>query len=671
MIVNDVVINRLILQQYLILLPNQTRESVEKLLNPADPQDVPRAIELIRAVADLRSLNKSGFNPSQMKTVEALQLIGSLFHAMIKPFVNPNVSLTQQMEYLSEYAHLALMLYRRNGRAFMSNQLYGDSQVMVKNAFFYLTKQLLMDPDLPVLLMLSGDDRLENLFGRVRMQGAHNCHVDIKTLMERLAAAMDLCRLFSVHPSWDEGHRRLNYSRMEHCDHLKPSAWKGDIVARSCNPQAAWSAGRAHAEGILQTHHVSADFTEVFSHENVDMLRPFPDGIYPGICADPDPSVSTPAESPQLTQHEPIDDDGDDEYEDEIDDEMDINMDDILDEPPASVELQHASGDDWLEYGGHKYHKASLLRIIFCSDFTRKSKERLERVRAYTTDFQKKSTEESDEALLSVSLFVLGDLFTTLVRTGQNIALAVLQATGIEHKSRKVTAVSAAELSLEAAGIKVSGQVLHLVAHSSSQPGTSSDEPVANPLPPVITSRDFSSPRLALSDPSAPTAPIAEQSSVTGPGYSHSFFWIGDYIKFNALKAKQDKGKKSATSASEKISRNALILTAPSYVIEPISGLLVGAKDLSAPNGRNISLRGLSETWQFDATSLKGLARLLWDKVTMNKWKVIEAGISFNDLFPYAGANGMLSFLLSFAFADRIIRCRSAHFGNGIDPSWT
>ena len=66
--------------------------------------------------------------------------------------------------------------------------------------------------------------------------------------------------------------------------------------------------------------------------------------------------------------------------------------------------------------------------------------------------------------------------------------------------------------------------------------------------------------------------------------------------------------KKSATSTSEKISRNALILTAPSYVIKPISGLLVGAKDLSAPNGRNISLRGLSETWQFDATSLKGLA---------------------------------------------------------------
>jgi len=30
-------------------------------------------------------------------------------------------------------------------------------------------------------------------------------------------------------------------------------------------------------------------------------------------------------------------------------------------------------------------------------------------------DFTKRSDEESDEALLSVSLFILGDLFTTLV----------------------------------------------------------------------------------------------------------------------------------------------------------------------------------------------------------------------------------------------------------------
>ena len=75
----------------------------------------------------------------------------------------------------------------------MSNQLYGDSQVLVKNAYFYLVKQILMNPSLPVILILSGDNRLENLFGRIRMQGTHNSGVDIKTLLEGLANAMDPC----------------------------------------------------------------------------------------------------------------------------------------------------------------------------------------------------------------------------------------------------------------------------------------------------------------------------------------------------------------------------------------------------------------------------------------------------------------------------------------------
>ncbi|KIM81609.1 hypothetical protein PILCRDRAFT_8650 [Piloderma croceum F 1598] len=97
MAINDVIVNRLILKEYLVLLPNQTRESVRKLLNPADPQDVPRAIKLICAVADLCTLNTSTFNPSQMKTIAALQLISTLFHAMIELFVNLNLSLFEQM----------------------------------------------------------------------------------------------------------------------------------------------------------------------------------------------------------------------------------------------------------------------------------------------------------------------------------------------------------------------------------------------------------------------------------------------------------------------------------------------------------------------------------------------------------------------------------------------
>jgi hypothetical protein len=62
-----------------------------KLLNPTDPQDVPQAIKLICAVADLHTLNTSMFNPSQMKTISAQQLIGTLFHGTIEQSINPIV----------------------------------------------------------------------------------------------------------------------------------------------------------------------------------------------------------------------------------------------------------------------------------------------------------------------------------------------------------------------------------------------------------------------------------------------------------------------------------------------------------------------------------------------------------------------------------------------------
>jgi hypothetical protein len=82
-------------------------------------------------------------------------------------------------------------------------------------------------------------------------------------------------------------------------------------------------------------------------------------------------------------------------------------------------------------------------------------------------------------------------------------------------------------------------------------------------------------------------------------------------------------------------------------------------------NGHDLTLCGLTETWRFDAVtiavSLNNILRLLWDKITMKKWKILEAGISYNDLFPYAGKNGMLSSLLSYTFIERIIRYRSAH----------
>jgi len=143
---------------------------------------------------------------------------------------------------------------------------------------------------------------------------------------------------------------------------------------------------------------------ELFSHPTVGMLHPFLDGAYPGICANLNPSVAPLVKSLTTTQHEPIDDGGDDEYQDGLDTDIDVNMDDILDEPTASMDLLDGAGEDWIEEDSRKFHKSSLLHVMFCSSFMRKSKECLQRVRAYTVDFKKPSDEEYDQTLLDVPL---------------------------------------------------------------------------------------------------------------------------------------------------------------------------------------------------------------------------------------------------------------------------
>jgi len=65
-----------------------------------------------------------------------------------------------------------------------------------------------------------------------------------------------------------------------------------------------------------------------------------------------------------------IDHYADDNYEDTPEDEIDVAMDNILYEPPTSADLQEAVGEEWIEFEGNKFHKASLLWIIFCFDFS-------------------------------------------------------------------------------------------------------------------------------------------------------------------------------------------------------------------------------------------------------------------------------------------------------------
>ena len=118
-----------------------------------------------------------------------------------------------------------------------------------------------------------------------------------------------------MHPEWDEGHHQLNYSQLESCDHLKPDTWKGDIQAGTCSPAVAWYEGQKLVEVILHEHHVVVDFTETFSHPDVDTLWPLPGGNYPGISTELDCSIELSTTSADATINAAKDDDNEEDLD--------------------------------------------------------------------------------------------------------------------------------------------------------------------------------------------------------------------------------------------------------------------------------------------------------------------------------------------------------------------
>src|SRR5258705_2505488 len=206
-----------------------------------------------------------------------LTLLGTILKSLVEPFTNIDCSLTEQLESLSAYAHLSFVMFRLHGTSFTSNQLYADCQIMIKNTYFCVAKQQLLDPARGFFLSQIGDDRLELNFCEVRTS-THHRNVDILDLAQKEAAAMDQHEILNRHRDWDRGHRRLKYVDSNAVDHVNPRSWKGDVVSGSVHLRSAWMAGRKKAETALALANISVDYDALFAIPGLDMLRPIGDG---------------------------------------------------------------------------------------------------------------------------------------------------------------------------------------------------------------------------------------------------------------------------------------------------------------------------------------------------------------------------------------------------------
>ncbi|KAF7372252.1 hypothetical protein MVEN_00084700 [Mycena venus] len=650
---NGRIINPAVLTRFLTRLPDQSDDSVRKLLFPDDPQDAPRAVELMEAIIELLACDFGQVDADTAADLDSIRLLALILKSILAPFIMPDMSLTEQMTHFSTYAHLTFTLFRMNRLMFMSNQLYGDSQSMIKNAFFCLAKQQKLDPTQPFYLFQVGDDPLERLFGKLRMLGGHNSAMSYAQAIERLGHACDLQAVYLRQPDLDQGQRRISMKRSEGVDHLNMVSWTGHALVSDCHIPSAWDEGGKIVQGIfakLRFLPQSYNYAAIFSDPEIDMLRPFGDGKYPGVESDTDRSIIIPMATsatvpsstaspvtPSIPSNSAIlstapstsvtlstalfTDSGNPSTEttaapdddDDIEDRGNgIPFEDTLAEVP---ELALPSGrgidpNDYISVEGKWVHKQRICRVVINAEFEPKSTERLKRVRGHTKVNAKKRDDVNPEAILGANTFIVGDPFFTLLRTDQTLSLAVVRSTAIHEDGISRGSILVPTIRNPGAKVKLSGQVLGLTMIPTLNDNLpQSDSAQARPRPP--SHEDLRSPDW-----------ISEERSPCS--------WI-----FNGRFLKVD----SVISGTNQTTEKVVIVSIPGVLTELVNHRPVDAVPRLGERAYEINSEGRS--WELDDGPMGAVCELLWDVVIKEKIALTSiASVKKTADFPYAFDNG-------------------------------
>ena len=305
-LVNRSIANKNHIRSHLIRLPETDVKMVESLVDPVDKQNVPKAVTLIQLINKLQTLDIASYTPSQVDEHNALVTIGTVFSAFMDPFVNPCMSLADQLTSLSKYAHVVFAFYKKHSTSFMTSQLYADSQAVVKDIFFCVAKQQVLDPMADFHIILCGTDRLEVDFCLARTQ-THHRNFDILDLANKLATSSLIDSVLLRNPELDAGSRRLKTSGVLGADHVNPKSWTGDVSVGRISLQVCWEEGRTQAAALISSIYPEEpvpNFDALFQRPHCDLLRP--EGRYIGISNDVDPSLGNDLpEIPAQTFHTP------------------------------------------------------------------------------------------------------------------------------------------------------------------------------------------------------------------------------------------------------------------------------------------------------------------------------------------------------------------------------
>jgi hypothetical protein len=238
-----------------------TQAQADKLFDWKDKQNVPKARRLLLALRKFIDLPQPQEQRLQKECI-AICFLAELLGCFLLPFIDHNMSLKEQVENLSTYAHLTAAIQVESGTSCLTGPVYADSQASVKNLVFDIARAQLVDSNLKLYIMLDDTDRLELLFSAVCTLN-HARDVNAKQLGLKLGTAAAQEAIYLRHPELGPGSKCLQTKAVdgEGVDHKRLEQWKDELVTvGNVDLEAAWKQGRLCAEEILQKYFPDIEF---------------------------------------------------------------------------------------------------------------------------------------------------------------------------------------------------------------------------------------------------------------------------------------------------------------------------------------------------------------------------------------------------------------------------
>ena len=481
----------------LTLMDKLSDKQACELLNPADKQNVPKAVNLIQTLNEQSDLTPDDANPTRLSRLNRVNLFAIILSKFLLPFVDVNMTLSQQIKSLSIYSHLITALYRKHRTSFMNSVLFADSQSIVKNIIFTVARYQILDKSIKYYVILEGTDRLEGVFSNARTQDhAHN--FDILQLAHKLSVGAEINAIFERNPKLDRGHVRRNLHGARGVDHVNPKSWKGDVTVGNVDLLKEYLEACDEADSILQSYlqkneqDIIVDWPTLFANPKIDHLRPL--GTYVGSRAADEASTAEEGTAADDNDDEELisallnmsqrfnsttADLGNEPYHDTPpQDDANHGLDPVDNLNDSDGILNPALSQMYIEVeGGRKRHIDALVAEYLTAERARKSITRTLRVKDITVEESIRRIEKLNIPDISnedTDIVKSGDLGAFLVRLPQNvICVAVGEVLNFRGASSRKLVGSAKVEDLEVESgpnaLTVAIQVLDLTANVAGQ----------------------------------------------------------------------------------------------------------------------------------------------------------------------------------------------------------